>query len=125
MRDEGIAASVTQHAGLAHDLAATCGVHRFVGATSAMLVLLQADDLAGETIAQNLPGTDRERPNWRRKVSVPAAELWQTECGEVAARDFAPSRGRAPGDGGTDARSLGDEEADPGARTDRGQTAHS
>jgi len=125
MRDEGIAAPATQHSGLAPDLAATCDVHRFVGATSAMLVLVQADDLAMETIAQNLPGTDRERPNWRRKVSVPAAELWHTECGEVAARDFAPSRGNAPGAGGTEVRSLVEKEADPGARTGRGQTEHS
>ncbi len=26
----------------------------------------------------NLPGTDRERPNWRRKVRVDVAALWQT-----------------------------------------------
>ena len=125
MHDEGIAASAAQHAERAHYLAATRDVHRFVGATSAMLVLLQADDLAVETIAQNLPGTDRERPNWRRMVSVPAAELWHTECGEVAARDLAPLRGRAPGDGGAETHPLGEEEADPGAMTSRGQAAGS
>jgi glycogen operon protein len=125
MRDQGIDASATQYSELARDLAATCAVHRFVGATSAMLVLLQADDLAVETIAQNLPGTDRERPNWRRKVSVPAAELWHSECGEVAVRDLAPSRGRAPGDGATDARSPGEDEVDLGEMTSRGQTAQS
>jgi glycogen operon protein len=63
-----------------------------------MLVLLQADDLAAETVAQNLPGTDRERPNWRRKVSVAAAELWRTECGAAATRDLAASRGRTEDD---------------------------
>ena len=63
-----------------------------------MLVLLQADDLAVETVAQNLPGTDRERPNWRRKVSVAAAELWRTECGAAATLDLAVSRGRTEDD---------------------------
>ncbi len=48
----------------------TAAVHRFAGAAASALVLLQADDLAGETSALNLPGTDRERPNWRRKVRV-------------------------------------------------------
>jgi glycogen operon protein len=84
---------------LAHSADSTRDVHRFVGATPAMLVLLQADDLAGETIAQNLPGTDRERPNWRRKIRVAASELWNTECGVAAAGDFAASRGRAEDDG--------------------------
>ena len=27
------------------------------------------DDLAGEALAVNLPGTDRERPNWRRRMA--------------------------------------------------------
>ena len=37
-----------------------------------------------ETAALNLPGTDRERPNWRRKVRVGVDALWQTPS---AARD--------------------------------------
>ena len=74
-------------------------VHRFVGATPAMLVLLQADDLAAETVAQNLPGTDRERPNWRRKVGVIASDLFHTDIGLAAATDFATVRGRKDDDG--------------------------
>jgi glycogen operon protein len=41
----------------------------WVADAPAYLVLAQADDLAGETIATNLPGTDRERPNWRRRLA--------------------------------------------------------
>ena len=52
-------------------------VHAFLGQARCALTLLQADDLAGETVALNVPGTDRERPNWRRRVSVKAAELWE------------------------------------------------
>jgi glycogen operon protein len=39
-------------------------------------MLAQADDLAGETVAVNLPGTDRERPNWRRRLSTDLAALF-------------------------------------------------
>ena len=58
------------------------------------MVLLQADDLAGETAAVNLPGTDRERPNWRRKVGVDADALWATPAATQAIADFAARRDR-------------------------------
>jgi glycogen operon protein len=53
-------------------------VHAFVSATPSLLALVQADDLAGETVGLNLPGTDRERPNWRRRLDVDVEELCQT-----------------------------------------------
>jgi glycogen operon protein len=99
IRAEGSLPAATADPNYAHDVAVTQDIHRFVGATPAMLVLLQADDLAAETVAQNLPGTDRERPNWRRKVGVVASELWHTECGVAATRDFAATRGRTEDDG--------------------------
>ncbi|MFO1413127.1 MAG: glycogen debranching protein GlgX [Burkholderiales bacterium] len=75
-------------------------VHRYVDATPCQLALLQADDLAGETVALNLPATDRERPNWRRRVGVPADALWQTPVGMQAAADGAEVRAAAtPTDG--------------------------
>ncbi len=72
-------------------------VHCFIGATPAALVLVQADDLAGETAAMNLPDTDRERVNWRRKVGVAADALWTTEVGARARADLAAA-GRAEPD---------------------------
>ncbi len=98
IRGHDPSASTTFDVARAHDAAVTRDIHRFLGATPAMLVLLQADDLAAEAVAQNLPGTDRERANWRRKVSVAAAELWRTECGAAATRDLAASRGRTEDD---------------------------
>jgi glycogen debranching enzyme GlgX/4-alpha-glucanotransferase len=50
------------------DDAAAAAVHAFVGGAGSVLAHAQFDDLVGETIATNLPGTDRERPNWRLKV---------------------------------------------------------
>jgi glycogen operon protein len=54
----------------------SAGAHRFVAETPCDLVYVQADDLSGETQAVNLPGTDRERPNWRRRLAVPLEELF-------------------------------------------------
>jgi glycogen operon protein len=53
-------------------------VHAFVSATPSLLTLVQADDLAGETVAVNLPGTDRDRPNWRRRIDADIAKLCHT-----------------------------------------------
>ncbi len=71
-----------------HGNAITSAIHRFVCATPSALVLLQADDLAGESMAVNLPGTDRERPNWRRRLDVDVEALWKTETGTQVIADF-------------------------------------
>ena len=44
-------------------------IHAYVAKTPSALAMIQLDDVLGEKIAVNLPGTDRERPNWRRKLS--------------------------------------------------------
>ena len=44
--------------------------HAFVSRAPSLLATAQVDDLAGETMATNLPGTDRERPNWRHRLSL-------------------------------------------------------
>jgi glycogen debranching enzyme GlgX/4-alpha-glucanotransferase len=61
-------------------------IHAYIGMTGCLLDLVQADDLAGETVAVNLPGTDTERANWRRKIAVPADGLWATEVGQAVLR---------------------------------------
>ena len=55
------------------DTAVLAAIHAYVASAPCALVLAQLDDLAGETDAVNLPGTDRERPNWRRRL-VPSVE---------------------------------------------------
>ena len=67
-------------------------VHGFIAATPCMLVLTQADDLAGEAMAVNLPGTDRERPNWRRKIAVPLPELLDAPPARAIIRRLADGR---------------------------------
>jgi glycogen operon protein len=75
-----------------HDATVTVAIHRFAGQSASTLLLLQADDLAGDIEAINLPGTDRERPNWRRKVGVDSDALWATPAGAQAIADLAAIR---------------------------------
>lgn len=57
------------------------------------LVLAQIDDLAGETVATNLPGTDRERPNWRRRIGVNLEALFSCELTRQVAGRLRALRG--------------------------------
>jgi glycogen operon protein len=45
--------------------------------------LAQADDLGVERVAVNLPGTDTERPNWRRRIATPVPDLLKTGTAEA------------------------------------------
>jgi glycogen debranching enzyme GlgX/4-alpha-glucanotransferase len=67
-------------------------VHRFLASTPSALVLAQADDLAGETMALNLPGTDRERPNWRRKLLPAVDELLRSASSRAIVHTLRPNR---------------------------------
>ena len=57
------------------DDAIAAAAHALVGGSGSLLASAQFDDLVGETVATNLPGTDHERPNWRLKLGpdVPSA----------------------------------------------------
>ena len=63
--------------------ALAAAVHALIAATPAMLALVQADDLAGEMLAINLPGTVRERDNWRRRLRGDIASLFETDLGRA------------------------------------------
>ena len=49
--------------------------HAFVAKTPCAIMLVQADDLSEETEPLNVPGTDTERANWRRRLSVAVEAL--------------------------------------------------
>ncbi len=53
-------------------------VHRYLARSPARVLLLQAEDLLGETGQANLPGTVGGHPNWQRKLSLPL-EAWQED----------------------------------------------
>ena len=63
--------------------ALAAAIHGHVAGGASLMMLAQAEDLAGETMAVNLPGTDRERPNWRHRLSVPVPGLTQTPRGRA------------------------------------------
>jgi len=58
------------------DDAIAAAVHAFIGGGASVFASAQYDDLAGETVSTNLPGTDRERPNWRLKVGLDLAQTF-------------------------------------------------
>jgi glycogen debranching enzyme GlgX/4-alpha-glucanotransferase len=53
-------------------------LHGFIGSTPSFLAVAQLEDLAAERTAVNLPGTDQERPNWRRRLAIQLPEVMQT-----------------------------------------------
>lgn len=44
------------------------GILQFLSDSMANIVLVNLEDLWGETLPQNVPATNEERPNWRRRV---------------------------------------------------------
>jgi glycogen operon protein len=57
-------------------------IYAFVAAGPSRIVMLQMEDLTGERVGVNLPGTDRERPNWRTRLGstleeAPQGALWR------------------------------------------------
>ncbi len=67
-------------------------VHAYVAGGSSMLALVQADDLSAEPERLNLPGTDRERPNWRRRLSATSEAIFASPMAEAILAGFAERR---------------------------------
>ncbi|MBN8649411.1 MAG: 4-alpha-glucanotransferase, partial [Caulobacterales bacterium] len=44
-------------------------IHKYIAISNAKIAIIQIEDLACEATSVNLPGTDKERPNWQRKIS--------------------------------------------------------
>ena len=59
------------------DDALAAAVHAWVAQSGSALASVQVDDLAGETVATNLPGTDRERPNWRHRSREDTVKVFE------------------------------------------------
>ncbi len=59
----------------APDAALAAAVHAFVARARSRLFAVRLEDLSGEDALVNLPGTDREHPNWRRKLPRPVEDL--------------------------------------------------
>jgi glycogen operon protein len=79
-------------------------IHAFVATTPSLVALAQVDDLAGETIATNLPGTDRERPNWRRKLTGDVETLFSSSRARAIIAALAAQRPRETASEGAKSR---------------------
>ena len=89
--DKALLANAVRRAGIgvdplldsdrAPDVEVIAAIHGFASAARSALFLVRAEDLALETAATNVPGTDRERANWRRKLAVGTADLWTSPTG--------------------------------------------
>ncbi len=75
--------------------AIAAAVHRFVATAPSRMLLVQAEDLAGECIGVNLPGTDRERPNWRRRLPFSAQRLVESDLSAAILAQMAARGGRS------------------------------
>lgn len=60
------------------DIAAiAAGVHAMLARAESAIAIVQSDDLALEEQTVNMPGTDLERPNWRRRLQMNVAGLFK------------------------------------------------
>ena len=82
LRDDGLLSDMVDAAGPL-PFAVAAAVHGFVSSTPALLALVQADDLAGELVAVNLPGTDQERPNWQRRLGADVSDLCRSPLAQA------------------------------------------
>ncbi len=68
-------------------------VHAFLAGGGSLLASAQLEDLSGERTAANLPGTDRERPNWRHKLALDVATLFSAPRAREILAALAARRG--------------------------------
>jgi glycogen operon protein len=68
-------------------------VHAFLADAGSLLASAQLDDLAGERAAANLPGTDRERPNWRHRHALDVETLFSAPRAKEILAALAARRG--------------------------------
>lgn len=73
--------------------ATVVAVHALVAAAPSVLALAQAEELTGEIKAVNLPGTDRERPNWRRKLAPDIAQMFDSPLARAIFAAMRATRG--------------------------------
>jgi glycogen operon protein len=67
-------------------------VHGLIGGSGSIFAHAQFDDLVGETVATNLPGTDRERPNWRLKSGPDVAAAFASHRAQAILAALAKGR---------------------------------
>jgi len=101
-------------------------LHGFVARAPSRIAFAQADDLAGEETAVNLPGTDRERDNWLRRLDVDGADLFRGPLTEAILSAVGAGRGGTislPIEGARAKETHASRTVDPAAATARADNA--
>jgi 4-alpha-glucanotransferase len=70
LREQGLAPASPASPGEAFSFALATALHVYLARSPTRLVALQIEDLLGMVDPVNVPGTDREYPNWQRKLTV-------------------------------------------------------
>ncbi len=72
--------------------AIAAAIHALIGRASSDLAHAQFDDLVGDTVQTNLPGTDRERPNWQLKAGSDIAAAFASRRAQTILTALAKGR---------------------------------
>ncbi len=67
-------------------------VHAFIAKTPAMLTMVQLEDLAEAFVPVNLPGTDRERPNWRHRLPETLDAVFESDWAKALLQAISEAR---------------------------------
>jgi len=67
-------------------------LHVYLARSATILVALQIEDLLGMTEPVNVPGTDREYPNWQRKLTVDVEDIVMRQDLDSAFADISRAR---------------------------------
>ncbi|HUX74583.1 MAG TPA: 4-alpha-glucanotransferase [Steroidobacteraceae bacterium] len=76
LRDQGIALPAPARPDEAYAPPLAQALHRFLARSGAALAALQLEDLLGMSAPVNVPGTNEEYPNWRRKMSCDLEDIF-------------------------------------------------
>ncbi len=66
----------TDETGPEIDEALLVALHRYLARTPCRLMMVQIEDVVGQTDQQNLPGTTHEHANWQRRLDRPLSEIF-------------------------------------------------
>ena len=75
LREQGLTPAQPATPSGAFTAALAHAVHLYLARSATALTALQIEDLLGMTLPVNVPGTDREYPNWQRKVSADIEDM--------------------------------------------------
>jgi 4-alpha-glucanotransferase len=75
LRDQGLAPAQPATSGEPYTPELAQALHLYLARSASVLAALQIEDLLGMVDPVNIPGTDREYPNWQRKITMDIEDM--------------------------------------------------